>query len=80
MDQPNQVQCSNCHATTTADGKTEWVCEQCGTQNPVVDVTAAQAVVDTAASSMPTPPPVTPPTTEAVTTPTPTPTDQQPAQ
>ena len=50
MDQ-SQVSCSNCHAVTTNDGKTVWVCEQCGTENKSVDVAAAQAVVSDAAAA-----------------------------
>ncbi|MEK7155139.1 MAG: hypothetical protein AAB697_03360 [Patescibacteria group bacterium] len=50
MDQ-SQVSCNNCHAVTTNDGKTVWVCEQCGTENKVVDVAAAQAVVSNAAAA-----------------------------
>ena len=50
MDQ-SQVSCNNCHAVTTNDGKTVWVCEQCGTENKSVDVAAAQAVVNDAAAA-----------------------------
>lgn len=61
MDQ-TQVSCSNCHAVTTNDGKTVWVCEQCGTENKPVDVAAAQAVVNDAVAAAPVAPtaPVTP--------------------
>jgi len=59
------VTCSNCHAVTTNDGKTVWVCEQCATENKPVDVAAAQAAVSDAAGAMPAAPtapaaPVTP--------------------
>jgi len=53
----SQVSCNNCHAVTTNDGKTVWVCEQCGTENlpaqadKSVDVAAAQAVVSDAAAA-----------------------------
>ena len=56
MDQ-TQVNCSNCHAVTTNDGKTVWVCEQCGNENKPVDVAAAQAVVNDAVAAAPVVPP-----------------------
>jgi hypothetical protein len=39
----NQTSCTNCHAVTTQDGKTVWVCENCGTQNQPDDVVATVA-------------------------------------
>lgn len=35
------VQCSNCQKVVTHDGKTVWVCEDCGTENLPADASQA---------------------------------------
>jgi hypothetical protein len=66
MDQPttNNVACTDCHAVTTNDGKTVWVCEQCGVENKPVEapeaVDAMQAEVAAAAAQVSTTTPVAP--------------------
>jgi hypothetical protein len=61
MDQPQSIQCVNCQTVTTSDGKTVWVCENCGSTNQPVttdpaaaaqDVASAQAALDQAASQL----------------------------
>jgi Tfp pilus assembly major pilin PilA len=53
----NKVSCVNCQAVTTNDGRTVWVCEQCGTENPTLapDVQDAQAAITDAAAAAGTP-------------------------
>lgn len=36
LNQPNNAQCVNCQTVTTSDGKTVWVCENCGEVNQAV--------------------------------------------
>lgn len=38
------LMCTNCQAVTTADGKTLWVCENCGTDNHPVAAPVAPEV------------------------------------
>jgi hypothetical protein len=52
----NNLSCKNCQAVTTNDGRTVWVCEQCGTENPAQPVTpdaldAQSAISDAAAAA-----------------------------
>lgn len=54
----NPVSCVNCQAITTNDGRTVWVCEQCGTENTVTaapDVLDAQTAISDAAAAAETP-------------------------
>lgn len=48
------VQCSNCQKVVTHDGKTVWVCEDCGTENlPVAPVAAAPVMPEGPAPIIP---------------------------
>lgn len=51
MDQNNQTQCVNCQTVTTSDGKTVWVCENCGEVNQPADIAPSENQIPESAAA-----------------------------